>query len=112
RILPNLTLNLGLRYDVQQAPGDPGNRQTNFEPGVQSHAFSNVTIIAKTGPQLAPIGMLFPGDPGVSKSGVPTRYDHVSPRVGFAYDPFANGRTVFHGAAGVFFGAISGNEWE
>jgi outer membrane receptor protein involved in Fe transport len=112
RILPNLTINLGVRYDIQQAPTDPGNRQTNFEPGVQSHAFSNVNIIGKTGPQLAPIGMLFPGDPGVPDSGASTKYNHVSPRVGFAYDPFNNGKTVFHGAAGIFFGGISGNEWE
>ncbi|HMH15604.1 MAG TPA: TonB-dependent receptor [Edaphobacter sp.] len=112
RILPTLTLNLGVRYDVQQAPTDPGNRQTNFSPGVQSHAFSNVSIVGKTGPQLAPIGMLFPGDPGVSKTGAGTQYNHVSPRVGFAFDPYGNGKTVFHGAAGIFFGGISGNQWE
>ena len=36
RILPNLTFNLGVRYDWQQAPTDTQNRQTNFVPGVQS----------------------------------------------------------------------------
>ncbi len=113
RILPNLTLNAGVRYDVQQAPTDPsGNRQTNFTPGVQSHAFTNVSILGKTGPQLAPIGMLFPGDPGVPTTGAFTAYNHFSPRAGFALDPFNNGKTVFHGAAGMFFGGISGNEWE
>ena len=44
--------------------------QTNFTPGVQSHAFGTVNIVGKTGPQLAPIGMLFPGDPGVPVGGV------------------------------------------
>ncbi|HEY6376856.1 MAG TPA: TonB-dependent receptor, partial [Edaphobacter sp.] len=112
RILPNLTLNLGVRYDWQQAPTDPQQMQTNFSPGVQSHAFQNVSIIGKTGPQLAPIGMLFPGDPGVPKGGVFTPNNHFSPRVGFAYDPYGNGKTVIHGAAGLFFGGISGNQWE
>ena len=112
RILPRLTLNLGVRYDWQQAPTDTQNRQTNFVAGQQSHAFSTVNIAGKTGNQLAPIGMLFPGDPGVPKSGAFTPNNHVSPRVGFAFDPFGNGRTVFHGAAGLFFGGISGNEWE
>jgi hypothetical protein len=112
RILPNLTLNLGLRYDWQQAPTDPQHMQANFTPGVQSHAFPNVSIVGKTGPQLAPIGMLFPGDPGVPIGGVNTPLNHVSPRVGFAYDPYGTGKTVFHGAAGLFFGGISGNEWE
>jgi outer membrane receptor protein involved in Fe transport len=112
RIRPNLTLNLGLRYDWQQAPTDPQHMQANFTPGVQSHAFPNVSIVGKTGPQLAPIGMLFPGDPGVPIGGVNTPLNHVSPRVGFAYDPYGTGKTVFHGAAGLFFGGISGNEWE
>ncbi len=111
RIIPKLTLNLGIRYDWQQAPTDPQHMQTNFSPGVQSHAFPNVSIIGKSGPQLAPIGMLFPGDPGVPKGGVFTPNNHVSPRVGFAYDPYGNGTTVFHGAAGLFFGGISGNQW-
>ena len=111
-ILPNLTLNLGIRYDWQQAPSDTQNRFSNFKPGVQSHVFSNVNIIGKTGNQLAPIGLLFPGDPGVPKNGAFTPNNHVSPRLGFAWDPYGNGKTVIHGAAGIFFGGISGNLWE
>jgi len=112
KVLHNLTLNLGVRYDWQQAPTDTQNRETNFVPGVQSHAFSTVNISGKTGNQLAPIGMLFPGDPGVPKGGAFTPTNHVSPRIGFAYDPLGNGKTVIHGAAGIFFGGISGNLWE
>jgi len=112
RILPNLTVNLGLRYDWQQAPTDTQNRQTNFIPGVQSHAFDNVSIAGKTGPQLAPIGMLFPGDPGVPTTGAYTPSSHISPRFGLSYDPYGNGKTVFHAAGGLFYGGISGNLWE
>jgi len=112
RITPNLTLNIGVRYDWQQAPTDPQRMQTNFTPGAQSHAFQNVSIVGKTGPQLAPVGLLFPGDPGVPKGGVFTPLNHVSPRFGFAYDPYGDGKTVIHGAAGLFFGGISGNQWE
>lgn len=111
KLLHNLTVNLGLRYDWQQAPTDPQHMQTNFSPGVQSHAFQNVKIIGKSS-TLAPVGMLFPGDPGVPNGGVFTPMNHFSPRVGFAWDPTGNGKTVFHGAAGLFFGGISGNEWE
>jgi outer membrane receptor protein involved in Fe transport len=112
RIRPNLTINLGVRYDWQQAPTDTQNRQTNFIPGVQSHAFQTVKISGKTGPQLAPIGMLFPGDPGVPTSGAFTPYNHVSPRIGLSYDPYGTGKTVFHAAGGLFYGGISGNLWE
>ncbi len=107
----NLTVNIGVRYDWQMAPTDPQRMQTNFTPGVQSHAFSNVQIIGKAS-TLAPIGMLFPGDPGVPQGGVFTADNHFSPRAGFAWDPYGNGKTVVHGAGGLFFGGISGNEWE
>jgi outer membrane receptor protein involved in Fe transport len=112
KILHNLTFNLGVRYDWQQAPTDTQNRETNFIPGVQSHAFTTVNITGKTGNQLAPIGMLFPGDPGVPKGGAFTPNNHISPRIGFSYDPFGTGKTVIHGAGGIFFGGISGNLWE
>ncbi|MEO6802315.1 MAG: TonB-dependent receptor [Granulicella sp.] len=112
RIRPNLTVNIGIRYDFQQAPTNSQRMQTNFQPGVQSHAFSNVKIVGIPTAKLAPIGMLFPGDPGVPKGGVFSPINHVSPRVGFAYDPYGTGKTVFHGAGGLFFGGISGNMWE
>jgi len=111
KLLHNLTVNIGVRYDWQQAPTDPQRMQTNFTPGVQSHAFTNVTIIGKNS-NLAPIGMLFPGDKGVPDGGAFTPDNHFSPRLGFAWDPFGKGKTVIHGAAGIFFGGISGNQWE
>lgn len=100
RVIPALTLNLGVRYDVQTAPTDTQRRIAVFEPGVQSTVSPN-----------AMLGQLFPGDPGVPAGGVGTNYNHISPRVGFAYDLFSNGHTVFHGGAGLFFDTISGNEW-
>jgi hypothetical protein len=112
RILPNLTINLGVRYDFQQSPTDPQSMQTNFTPGAQSHAFGTVNIIGKCSNCLAPVGYLFPGDSGVPRGGAFSPQNHISPRVGFAFDPYGNGRTVFHGAAGLFFGGISGNQWE
>ena len=100
-ILPGLILNLGLRYDVQTAPTITQNRIAGFRLGEQS----TVSPTAIT-------GQLFPGDRGVPRSGVDTRWNHVSPRVGAAWDPFGNGKTVVHAAGGLFFGTISGNEWE
>jgi TonB dependent receptor len=100
RITPKLTLNLGLRYDVQTAPTDTQRRYAVFKPGVQSTVSPNAIL-----------GQLFPGDPGVPQGGVATNSNHVSPRVGFAFDPYRDGKTVFHGGAGLFFDTIGGNEW-
>lgn len=101
KVLPRLTLNLGIRWDVQEAPTDPQNREATFEPGVQS------TVL---GPK-APLGLLVVGDRGVGRGVVPTEWGHFTPRVGFAYDVFGNGKTSIRGGAGIFYGSVSGNEW-
>jgi hypothetical protein len=100
RVHPRVTLNLGLRYDIQTPPTDPQNRVTNYVPGQKS-----------TVNPLAPVGELFFGDPGVERGGIPVSYSHFSPRLGFAWDPFGDGKTSIRGAAGLFYGSISGNEW-
>lgn len=100
RILPRLTLNLGLRYDLEPPPVESQNQTLTFVPGVQSTTVPS-----------APKGVLFPGDPGVSRGIVDIRLHHISPRVGFAWDPFGNGKTAVHAAAGVFYGSVSSNEW-
>ncbi|HYX29788.1 MAG TPA: carboxypeptidase regulatory-like domain-containing protein [Pyrinomonadaceae bacterium] len=97
---PRVTLNLGLRWDVQTAPTDPLNRVVNYEPGRKSAVIPT-----------APTGALFYGDPGVERAGIPTSYTHFSPRIGFAWDVAGDGKTSIRGAAGLFYGSISGNEW-
>ena len=100
RVHPRLTMNMGLRWDVQTPPTDPYNRVVNYVPG-------NRSVVNPA----APIGALFYGDPGVERGGIPTDYAHFSPRFGIAWDPFGDGRTSIRAAAGMFWGSISGNEW-
>src|SRR5256714_1912218 len=100
KVHPRLTLNLGLRWDVQTAPTDPQNRVVNYVPGQKS-------VVIPT----APVGALFFGDPGVERGGIPTSHTHFSPRIGFAWDVRGDGKTSIRGAFGIFYGSISGNEW-
>jgi hypothetical protein len=55
-------------------------------------------------------GSFFPEIRGF-RTAVSIRTTTTFPRLGFAYDASGNGRTVFHGGAGLFFDTISGNEW-
>jgi hypothetical protein len=100
RIKPNLTFNLGLRWDVQTPPVDTDNKVTNFVLGQQSTRIPS-----------APLGLLTVGDKGVPRGVIPTRWNHFSPRVGFAWSPYGNGKTSVRGGFGWFWGSVSGNEW-
>jgi hypothetical protein len=100
RVTHRLTLNLGLRWDIQTPPTDPFNRESTFVPGTQSKMVPN-----------APLGLLFPGDPGVTRGIVSTDWTHVSPRVGLAWDPIGDGKTSIRASGGIFYGSVSGNEW-
>src|SRR3984885_7749557 len=100
RVTPRLTANLGLRWDIDVPPVESSNLTATFVPGVQS------TVVTS-----APLGLLFPGDKGVPRGIVDLRWHHISPRVGVAWDPFGDGKTAFRAAAGLFYGSVSGNEW-
>ena len=100
RITPRFTANLGIRWDIDTPPVESLTGRHRSVPGEQS-----------TVTPAAPKGMLFPGDPGVGRGIITTKFHHVSPRVGFAWDPYGDGKTAFRAAAGVFYGTTSGNEW-
>jgi Carboxypeptidase regulatory-like domain len=100
RVHPHVTLNLGVRYDVQFPYTDPDNRKLAFVPGAKS--------------QVSPTaleGLLFPGDPGVSRGIVKTDINNIAPRLGIAWDPRGDGRMAVRAGAGIFYGSITGNEW-
>ena len=100
RVHPRVTLNLGIRYDLQQPFVDPQDRKLAFVPGRKSQIAPN-----------APEGLLFPGDEGIGRGIVGWDTNNIAPRLGVAWDPRGDGRMSVRAGAGVFYGSISGNEW-
>jgi hypothetical protein len=80
---PHLTLNFGLRYEVNTPYTDIRNRMNAWDPGI------NRTVY----PQRAG-GLLFPGDPGVPAGIANVDYKEFMPRIGLAWDPFGDNKTT------------------
>jgi hypothetical protein len=93
RVTRKLTINMGLRWDPNIPATEHFNNELElFIPGRQSQRFSH-----------APLGELFPGDPGIPKAGVNSNMLDFAPRFGVAFDPKGDGRMAIRAGYGIFF---------
>jgi hypothetical protein len=92
KITPTLTVNLGLRYQIQQGWHEVANRIGNFDPTI-------------TNPATNTLGAMWFGGQDGRTNLENTIYDIFLPRVGFAWSPKSN--WVFRGGFGIYDGPWS-----
>lgn len=92
KVSRQFTVNIGVRWEPWLAPIDKNNALTAFVPGRQSVVAPN-----------APLGLLFPGDAGITASVFKHNWMAFAPRAGFAWNVGGDGKTVIRGGAGIFY---------
>ncbi len=83
RLNPNLTLNIGLRWEFYGRPRDRYDRIASFD--------------------IASGRQLFPGQDGTPRALANSDYNNYSPRVGFAWRPRGSTKTSIRGGFGIYF---------
>jgi hypothetical protein len=113
KVSPNLTINLGLRWDPNTPPVSKNGRGSAWVPGTNTVAgFANSTAGKQsTVYPNAPAGLLFPGDPGVTDTLMNSDYGYWEPRIGLAYQPKFLPKTVIHAGFGMFTGPLQYSEY-
>ncbi len=118
KIKPNLTLNYGLRWELDTPPTDIAGHVETFRPGQNSTVYpcglsqlgaselgvSTSTSCLQAGVQ--PTGLVVPGDPGVPAGMTTTYYHAFAPRIGIAWNPDNKGKTSIRAGWGIFYNPI------
>lgn len=111
---PNLTLDLGLRWEGMPHGYEQHNQIASFRPSLYSASqapqinLTNGSIVSGTGNLLN--GMGIAGQNGVPQGLVQDHWNLFEPRIGLAWMPFHSQKTVIRGGYGTFYENIQGND--
>ncbi len=92
RVRSNVTVNLGLRYQMNGVPYELHNNLSNLLTDPRTFPVVFSTVGPGTGHQL------FNDD-----------YSNVEPRIGFSWDPWKDGKTAIRASFGIFHDRVFGN---
>jgi len=118
KVTPRLTLNVGIRYELHPPlreihsntaafmPGWTGTGTDGSTPVNGAVVVSNANALADASPQfiaaIAPTPILTASQAGIPSALRYTDHSDIGPRLGFAWRPFGNDRTVVRGGWGRF----------
>jgi Carboxypeptidase regulatory-like domain len=117
KIKPNLTLNYGLRWELDTPPTDIAGHVETFRPGQNSTVYPcglsaqgeselGATSSSCAAAGVQPTGLVVPGDPGVPAGMTSTYYHGFAPRAGLAWSPGKSGKTSIRTGWGIFYNPI------
>jgi hypothetical protein len=115
KINPSLTLNYGLRWELDTPLTDVLHHVQTFRPGQNSKVYPCILTPAEqtsfgvsTCDQagVTPTGLVVPGDPGVPAGMTQTYYKAFAPRVGIAWSPGRSNKTSIRAGWGLFYNPI------
>jgi hypothetical protein len=113
KIRPSITLNYGLRWELDTPLADALHHVQTFRPGQNSTVYPCVLTAADqanlggtdcTSAGVQPTGLVVPGDAGIPAGLTQTYYKAFAPRVGIAYS--LNSKTTVRGGWGMFYNPI------
>jgi outer membrane receptor protein involved in Fe transport len=113
KLKPNLTLNYGLRWELNTPMTDIGHHVQTFRPGQNSKIYpcqlsqASIDLLGTSDcTSVEPTGLLVPGDPGVPNGLTQTYYKAWAPRIGLAWSPGNSGKTSVRAGWGLFYNPI------
>jgi hypothetical protein len=105
KIKPNLTLNYGLRWELNTPLADVAQHVQTFRPGQNSTVYPCGGPNTDCGSQDA-TGLVVPGDAGIPAGMTQTYYKAFAPRIGIAWSPGNSGKTSIRAGWGLFYNPV------
>ena len=107
KVLPNLTLNIGLRYEIAMPPYEQAGQMTNFVPSIDQVVMAGTATVPNWPSIVAGAGLsnyvTTAAALGLPRALVYPNYDNLAPRIGMAWRPLGDNKTVVRSGYGVFY---------
>jgi hypothetical protein len=106
KVKPNVTLNYGLRWELNTPLADVSKHVQTFRPGQTSTVYPCENTTNTDCSSMTPIGLVVPGDAGIQGGLTQTYYKAFAPRIGIAWSPGNSGKTSIRAGFGMFYNPI------